>query len=177
MRAGGLAAYPAAAATLHVDDDANPCAPKNGTLGCPYATIGNAVNAAVVGDTVLVLPGLYFESVRMKNGVALVSRDGPQVTTIDATGQNSAAIYIRDDDPATTLITTLSGFTITGGSGEARSAASRGAAAGAMSGGGVFILNRSKSMMSPVIQHNVITGNTLVSSDAVRYPELGAGST
>jgi hypothetical protein len=171
-----LAVAPAAAATLHVDDDANPCAPKNGTLACPYATIGDAVNAAVVGDVVLVLPGLYLEAVRMKNGVALVSRDGPEVTTIDATGRNSAAVYFRDNDPATTLISTLSGFTVTGGSGEARSAASRGASEGAMSGGGVFIYNRNKYLMSPIIQNNVITGNTLVSADSVRYPELlGAG--
>jgi len=134
------------------------------------------VNAAVAGDQVLVLPGLYREAVRIKNGVTLVSRDGPGVTTIDATGRNSAAVHIRDDNPSTTLVTTLAGFTITGGSGEARTAAARGSTTGSMSGGGVFILVRNPYLTSPIVRDNVITANSLVSTDSSRYPDLlGAG--
>jgi hypothetical protein len=41
------------------------------------------VNAAVVGDTILVAPGTYFENVVIDRRVALVSEAGAEVTTID----------------------------------------------------------------------------------------------
>jgi len=59
---GLLAAVaPAFGAIQHVDDDPNPCTPKTGTLACPYQTIQAAIDAAAVGDSVLVLPGTYMQ--------------------------------------------------------------------------------------------------------------------
>ena len=37
----------------------------------------------MLGDQVLVLPGTYCEWIFMKNGVDVVSQDGPSTTTID----------------------------------------------------------------------------------------------
>src|SRR5262245_23636687 len=81
------ATLPVVGATIYVDDNTNPCTPKNGTQACPYQTVQAGIDAATVGDTVLVLPGVYLERILVENGVEVVSRDGPAVTTIDATGQ------------------------------------------------------------------------------------------
>ncbi|HXG51773.1 MAG TPA: right-handed parallel beta-helix repeat-containing protein [candidate division Zixibacteria bacterium] len=69
-----LTARPAIAATLVVDDDgfatATDCDAAIGT----YSTIGAAVTAAAVGDTILVCPGTYTEQVTVtKNNLTLQS--------------------------------------------------------------------------------------------------------
>ncbi|MFB0515708.1 MAG: right-handed parallel beta-helix repeat-containing protein, partial [Candidatus Neomarinimicrobiota bacterium] len=46
-----------------------------------YSTIQAAINAALYGDTVLVLPGTYNTSITMKDGVSLIG-SGPQLTYI-----------------------------------------------------------------------------------------------
>jgi hypothetical protein len=166
----------ALATDRYVDDNVNPCTPKTGTLACPYTTVQAAINAAVVGDRVRVLPGVYLEQVFMKNGVDVVSESGPSVTTIDATGQAFCTVRFSNTDTASTLVTRLSGFTITGGTGRPRSAANRGAADGAMSGGGIFVYNRNHGVITPIIDNNVITGNNLVTTSTSNYPLLlGAG--
>jgi hypothetical protein len=170
------ASLPVPAATLHVDDDPDACAPKDGTPGCPFPTIQEAIDAAAVGDDVLVLPGVYLEWIFMKNGVDVVSRDGPAVTTLDATGQNFAAVRFSNTSATSSLLTRLAGFTITGGTGRPRPAAFRGTPDGAMAGGGIFIYNRNSGVETPIIENNIITGNQLVSADLTDYPDLlGAG--
>jgi hypothetical protein len=164
------------AATLHVDDDVNPCAPKDGTGACPYLTIQEAIDAATPPDNVLVLPGIYLEWIFMKNGVDVISRDGPLVTTIDATGQNFATVRFSNTSASSTLVTHLDGFTITGGTGRPRTAAQRGQAGGAYAGGGVFVYNRNNSVQTPVIENNIITGNVLYTADDFNFPLLLGGA-
>uniref|UniRef100_UPI00301CE5A3 right-handed parallel beta-helix repeat-containing protein n=1 Tax=Paludisphaera sp. TaxID=2017432 RepID=UPI00301CE5A3 len=50
----------------------DPTAPE-GSRANPWATINEAIQAAAFGDTVYVLPGIYTESVIMRNQVSLVS--------------------------------------------------------------------------------------------------------
>lgn len=72
--------------TWYVDDDSCP-GPGTGASTDPFCKIQDAIAAASDGDTVLVLPGVYAESVDcLGKGIALVSRDGPDVTLIDGTG-------------------------------------------------------------------------------------------
>ena len=84
-----------------------------------YSTIQAAVNASVDGDTVLVSPGLYNETVSL-NGKSIVlaslyltTGDTSYIssTIIDGTGYiNQDVLSIRNGEDSTTLI---SGFTIT----------------------------------------------------------------
>jgi len=73
-----------------------------------YTTISAAVDAARDGDTVLVRPGRYEESVVVEG----------KTITIRGDGERDAIVVGRDDGPAFTLAktrSTLTGLTITGG--------------------------------------------------------------
>lgn len=78
-----------------------------------YPTIQAAMQAAVDGDTVLVAPGTYSETLIHFLGrkIALVSSGGPAVTTIDAHFANRAIWFDGGEDASTRL----EGFTITRG--------------------------------------------------------------
>lgn len=52
------------AAELYVDCNTSPAG--DGSKGAPYATIQQAANQVNPGDTVIIMPGVYFESVRLK---------------------------------------------------------------------------------------------------------------
>jgi hypothetical protein len=99
------------------------------TLHVPaeYPTIQAAVDAAVVGDSVVVAPGTYTDSevrlfggiprlacVYLKDGVRVLSEQGPEVTTIDMLG----AVYFQENVilglSLLTGQTSVEGFTITG---------------------------------------------------------------
>lgn len=67
------------------------CVPEDG----PKRTIGNAIQAAVSGDTILVAPGTYRENLdyRGKN-LVITSTDGPEVTVIDGGGRNASVVLL-----------------------------------------------------------------------------------
>lgn len=118
------------------------------TLNVPssYTTLQAAIDAAASGDTVLVAPGEYVQSIRVKAGVAVQSTGGPTVTTIRGDGSRtpggwmSYTVLVQEIDLVSAAkYTTISGFTITG------------------SQVGVFNLDHS----SPTITNNVVTGNAI----------------
>jgi parallel beta-helix repeat protein/predicted outer membrane repeat protein len=78
-----------------------------GTLHVPgqFATIQEAIAAAMPGETVEVAPGTYKESVQMQKKVRLVGIDRP---TIDANGIADTAIWLSSDGCA------IDGFRIIG---------------------------------------------------------------
>ncbi|MCK4410224.1 MAG: DUF1565 domain-containing protein [Candidatus Eisenbacteria sp.] len=109
------------AAAIYVDCD-NTSGQEDGTWEHPYRLISEGMAAAGFGDTVAVLPGFYSEShgvdmhdplgmncasVIMRDGVVLLSTDGPDSTTIEGMG-TEAAVYFDECGPQTALI----GFTI-----------------------------------------------------------------
>jgi parallel beta-helix repeat protein len=104
---------------------------EDGTQEHPYNTIQEGIDAASPGDTVLVAAGVYHEHIIMKSGVTIKGA-GAEVTTID--GGGSGKVVTGADD------STLTGFTITGGSGHGDS--------------GIFC-----SGASPTIINNIITNN------------------
>jgi parallel beta-helix repeat protein len=105
-------------------------------------TIQAGIDAASNGDTILVAPGVYNENITFDTVAAVVtvaSKNGPSVTTIQGTG-TGPVVQIGQG--------VLSGFTITGGHSEDL----------IYPGGGISIGG------SPMIIHNIITGNVSDSS-------------
>jgi parallel beta-helix repeat protein len=101
-----------------------------------YPTIQHGLNAAATGDTVLVAPALYYQSILWPNtqSIYLVSEDGPDSTIID--GQNLAPIITMNFPLDSTTI--IDGFTISNGT------------------RGIICENGS----SPIIKNNKILGNS-----------------
>ena len=130
------------------------------------ATIQAAIDRAENGDTVLVAPGTYLETLDFRGkAISVIGQAGPEQTIIDARGAGSVVTFKSGE----TRAALLSGFTIRGG-------------VGAFAGGGVYIANSSPTVRgnviadnrsctgvgvystfgSPLIQGNRITRNTIV---------------
>jgi parallel beta-helix repeat protein len=79
----------------------------------PGQSIQAAIDASSNGDKIEVAPGTYNEAIIFKGkAVRLYSSDGPEVTTIDATGLSYSVVRCFNGEDANTV---LDGFTITGG--------------------------------------------------------------
>ena len=135
---GFLTSVVSAQATWYVDDDACP-GPGLGTIGDPFCSIQDAIDNAAIGDTVLVSPGTYNESLVITKALRLASTDGPDVTTIDATGLADRVVFLQN-----VLFTSFKegvhGFTITGGN--------------ALQGGGIFVTSWAVSITGCVFENN-----------------------
>jgi|SRR5579872_508470 len=98
-------------------------------------TIQAGINAAQNGDTVLVSPGTYNETIDfMGKAITVASSDGPKVTTI--LGKGPETVYVVNFSSLEGLSSVLTGFTIENG------------------GLGINI-----SFSSPTIRNNVIQNN------------------
>jgi hypothetical protein len=108
------------------------------------ATIQGAIDASANGDTVLVAPGTYLESLDFTGkDIAVRSTAGAAATTIHAIPGRSVAVFRTGETPAATL----DGFTLTGGAPDSFPIQGD-------LGGGIYVDNA-----SPTIVNNIITGN------------------
>jgi K319-like protein/copper-binding protein NosD len=118
------------------------------TLRVPadYPGIQQAINAAAVGDTVVVSPGTYYERIDfLGKDITVASEQGPEVTIIDGNGAGSVATFKLGE----TRNAVLSGFTLRNGY------------TNSFGGGGVAILSS-----SPTVRDNIITDNRVCSNGA-----------
>lgn len=117
-------------------------APAQTTVHVPFdhPTIQGAIDAVQAGDTVLVMPGTYFENIDFK-GKALTLRSvaGAASTTIDG-GHAGPVVRFETAEPASAV---LEGFTITNGS--------------TPKGAGIRIVGA-----SPTIRNNWIVNNSTI---------------
>jgi hypothetical protein len=101
-------------------------------------TIQAAIDRAISGETVLVSPGTYYETIDFRGkAITVASGAGPAETIIDGHGVGSVVSFRSGE----TRASVLSGFTIRGG-------------LSTHSGGGVYVASS-----SPTIRGNVITAN------------------
>src|SRR4051812_28860862 len=115
-------------------------------------SIQQAIDAAAIGDTVLVSPGTYTENITFRGKVITVeSEQGPEVTIIDGSAAGSVATFTSGE----TRNAMLRGFTMRNGR-------------NSFNGGGVLIQNS-----SPSIVGNIIIGNGSCSGAGV-YSSFGS---
>lgn len=112
-----------------------------------YPTIQTAINASQDGDQIIVAPGIYNETLDLRGkAIHLLSSDGPDVTTIDATGIHGCVVACVNNETNDTI---LEGFTITGGTG----ANSK--------GGGMFNSSGSPTVINCLFIDNFLDTNEL----------------
>ncbi len=79
----------------------------------PFKTIQHAIDLCWYYDTVLVLPGTYYENIVLKGiDIALIGAEGPQKTIIDGRANGNPALLIENSETEATII---DGFTIRNG--------------------------------------------------------------
>jgi hypothetical protein len=98
-----------------VDAAAADCS-GDGSWGAPHCSIQDAIDAAAWGETVLVKPGTYAETIRFQGRAILLRGAAPAgaaTTIIDAQGSGICVTFQNNEGRATIL----QGFTVTGGVG------------------------------------------------------------
>ena len=105
-------------------------------------TIQAGIDAAINGDTVLVEPGTYTESINFRGKAITVTSSGTAATTIDGGGQNSVVTFNSGE----TAAAVLNGFIIQNGNAESQAF---------YYGGGIFIRSASPTITNNTIQYNV----------------------
>ncbi len=110
-----LAAGAASAQTTWYVDDDNCPGSGSGTVSDPFCFIQDGIDAASDAHEVVVKPGSYNEAIDLLGkAITLRSTDGPEVTTVDATGLNASVVKCIGVEGPDTF---LDGFTITGDTG------------------------------------------------------------
>ena len=85
--ASALGSLAGAQTIIYVDVNATPAG--NGTQASPFTTIFDGYVAATNGDTVLVAPGTYQETLLiLGKSIAIESTEGPDTTIIDGGGSD-----------------------------------------------------------------------------------------
>lgn len=113
-----------------------------------YPTIQEAIDAAERGDTIVVAPGIYEESIDFKGkAITVKSIFGPEVTVIDGMngmgGPYGCTVLFGNEEEADSV---LQGFTVTNGIGYKFT--------GEFLGGGIACINA-----SPTVRENIVKGN------------------
>ena len=134
-----------------------------------YASIQSAINSCINGDTVLVMPGTYYENINFRgkkivvtsmfyqnNAVSYISSTIINGSTPVYPDTGSCVVFHTGEDSTTVL----QGFTITGGTGT-KWLDIHGAGV-YREGGGVLI-----ELCSPVVKNNIIINNFVMNTTGV----------
>lgn len=135
-----LAGSLTAQTTWHVASGA--AAPGTGTVASPFPSVQAALVTATTGDTILVSPGTYAETLDfLGKDVVLRGIAGPAVTIVDAQGGFHAVSFVGGETAAAQLV----GFTLRNGM--------------AIDGGGVLCVGASPSIRDCILTANQATND------------------
>jgi hypothetical protein len=96
--------YGDAVPLLVLTDNINENAPRNLRVPSQYPTIQQGVNAAKDGDTVLVEPGIYYETIIfLGKKIWVKSEFGPQLTILDGLYRNKLVYFMSGEDTTSVL--------------------------------------------------------------------------
>lgn len=128
-----------------------------GTPGDPFPTIQAGIDAASNGDKIFCMPGTYVERIDFAGKLITVSGMAGRATTIiDTAGGGVGAKFVSGE----TTASTLEGFTIRNGFGEATSLANLG-------GGGVQVIDSGATLRDCLIEHcQAVLGGGLYVEDS-----------
>jgi hypothetical protein len=113
-----------------------------------FPTIQQAIDAAVDGDSILVEPATYTESIDFLGKAVSVSANSADPTlTVLVAAAASPAVFFRNDEPSESL---LANFTLTGGSGVLLG--------GQTVGGNLFVSHASPTLRNLVVRDNFGVG-------------------
>ncbi|MHC4942111.1 MAG: right-handed parallel beta-helix repeat-containing protein [Planctomycetota bacterium] len=141
--------------TIYVDA-LNTSGPWDGSQTNPYQYIQDGIDAALGGDTVLVLSGVYYENIDfLGKAITLTSDMGPYLTTIDGSQSGSCVVFIT----AEAADSVIDGFTLTNGSGTYN-----GGGPDLYNGAGIYCVGS-----NPTIINNIIADNVTI------YDGMGGG--
>jgi beta propeller repeat protein len=121
-----------------------------------YPNIQMAIQDCVDGDTVIVSPGVYYETINFGGRDITVTGTDPNdpkivgYTIIDADGDGSTVTFENGETSAAVL----TGFTITGGFGTLNNSIEGGGGLNIFWGAGIYCMNA-----APTITRNIITRN------------------
>jgi len=136
-----------------------------------FATIQDAIDASIDGDSVMVRPGVYVENIDfLGKAIAVTSADGPSATTIEAAVSGSVVVF-RTGEPRESV---LHGFTIRGGTG---TCVLEDIPTIGVYGGGIFVLSSSPTISGNIIEENGTTTpciGTLGTGGGIGIAGLGA---
>lgn len=158
----------------HIGDVCDGIITVNQTLPAQFTTIQAAISVAFPGETVIVAPGFYYESLILRSGVSVVG-PGPALATIAGAGAADVpTVSIRNLSQRLRL----TGFTITGG---VITTANRGGGIdifqsnvdvtgniikgnSARQGGAIFLSADPANLAAttPTVTDNIITGNAAI---------------
>ena len=114
-----------------------------------YGVIQIAIDEAVPADQIEVGPGTCNEAINFKGkAIGLYSTDGPEVTTIDATGLNASVVTCKIGEGPDTI---LQGFTLTGGIGTVKGSYRY--------GGGMYNVESTPTVSNCIFSLNSVTGD------------------
>ena len=142
--------------TLVVDADGQGTATDCNAPTPAFSTISTAIAAATAGDTVLVCPGTYQETVNfLGKAVTVTSKEGPEVTIVDGNLMGSVVAFVSGEGSKSVL----NGFTLQNGRPDFGPPSFG-------NGGGIVVRNASPT----------ITANILVNNQACAGPGISISS-
>ncbi len=153
-----------------------------GTLAFPWVSIQDGIDNA--DECVIVFAGTYAEAIDFSGkNLAVVGIEGAELTVIDASSLGTPAVTFATAESSEA---TLSGFTITGGQGEAASTSSS-TSCGSMTtcteyttsycGGAVYVSGASPTLSDLIIEENALTeaSTTTSGNDTWYVSSFGGG--
>jgi hypothetical protein len=132
-------------------------------------TVQAGIDSAAVGDSVLVMPGRYYENLNFRGkDIVVLSAEGPEATIVDGSHKRGSVVVFRNGEGRAAV---LQGFTITGGVGDLMDGATLDTI---RHGGGILVLHSAPTIRGNLIKNNSVEewGGGIMAADLGLGPDI-----